>query len=189
MKNRHLARCAPRVPIQETKMIELPLQASNERALFRYMSHRIATRLCSFVNAVDDSERRHGASVLANTILLPNASIVVAGTNCRAPLYDRESKEVAALTGFDVILLRFDPDEGTLFDLFLTRMRGVLRNYVAWHPSDTGQWLVPDREDGPSLLIAPSGIKFTTETVRPAKDLRLPALNRIKSAPLLKGAN
>ena len=168
-------------------MIELPLQASNERALFRYMSHRIATRLCSFVNAVGDNERRHGAGVLANTILLPNASIVVAGTNCCAPLYDRESEEIAASTGFDVILLRFDPDEGTLFDLFLTRTRGVLRNYVAWHTSETGQRLVPNGEDGPSLLICPRGIKFTTETFRPAKDLRLPALHRIETTSLLEG--
>lgn len=168
-------------------MIEQPFQASNTHAPFKPSTYRVANRLKAFADAISPGQSTAGGGLLSNTLVLPDAGIVFAGTNCRAPLYDCESEEIAELTGFDVILMRFDPDTGAHFDIFFTQPDRVLRNYLAWRTVDGGQWLVPQSSESSWLFVTQYGIEVRSAPSWVSPEESAKGIKRMTASPLEKG--
>lgn len=168
-------------------MIEQPFQASNTHAPFKPSTHRVSSRLKSFADAISPGRSTAGGGLLSNTLVLSDAGIVLAGTNCRAPLYDCECDEIAELTGLDVILLRFDADEGAHFDVFMRHPYRTFCNYVAWRAVASGQWLVPQGSDAAWLFVTPSGIEVRSAPGWVSAENLSNGLRRMIASPLLGG--
>ena len=52
-------------------------------------------------------------------LVLSQADLLIAGTSCRRPLVFAKTERLAQYSGRDLVLLRYDPDRGTTFDLYL----------------------------------------------------------------------
>lgn len=119
-------------------------------------------------------------------LLLWQADLLIAGTSCRRPLVFAEAERLAQYSGRDLVLLRYDADRGTTFDLYLQSRADWLVRYQAWR-RDGDLWLVPDAGPGPFVRAGMLGLEL--EEVAPFVDAedRARGLNHGRGLPLFDG--
>ena len=107
--------------------------------------------------AIDLNVGRH-VPLLGGTMVLPEANLVIAGTNCRRPLLFHEAQLIAQTWLRDVVLLRFDADRGASFDILLREGRDVLCGYLAWRQRGGDLWFIPAAGEGTFIRATRQGM-------------------------------
>ena len=122
----------------------------------------------------------------AGCLLLWQADLLIAGTSCRRPLVFAEAERLAQYGGRDLVLLRYDADRGTTFDLYLQSRADWLIRYQAWR-RDGDLWLVPDVGSSPFVRAGMLGLEL--EETAPFVDAEDCArgLNQGRGVPMLDG--
>lgn len=112
--------------------------------------------------AVDQNPERF-QPYLANTLLMPDAHLVIGGSLCRRPLVLREFADVCRAAQLDGLLVRLH-DENTSAATFDVKLAGddrMLCVYVLWMPRLSGPaWLVPTAGRVPFLRLDPLGFEI-----------------------------
>jgi hypothetical protein len=119
-------------------------------------------------------------------LLLWQADLLIAGTSCRRPLVFAEAERLAQYSGRDLVLLRYDADRGTTFDLYLQTRAAWLVRYQAWR-RDGDLWFVPDVTTAPFVRAGMFGLEL--EDAAPFADAedRARGLNHGRGLPMIDG--
>lgn len=152
-------------------------------------SNAVAARMDAFAAAIGglvDTAAPARDPVLSGCVVMPYASLVLAGTACRRPLLFREGDGVARHSRLDLVLLRFDAGRGATFDIRLQQQPGWLCHYVAWR-RDGDLWLVPEAGTGPFLRATPWGLEIEDEPPFPASEERACGIVRALTFPSFAG--
>ena len=124
-------------------------------------SRRVLNRMGALAEAIgggiDRDAGRHDP-LLGGTIVLPEANLVIAGTNCRRPLLLPEALLIAQASMHDVVMLRFDVDRGASFDLFLREGRDVKCCHFAWRSRGSDLWFIPASGEGTCIRASRQGL-------------------------------
>lgn len=102
--------------------------------LIPHVSRPVADRLQSLligINALINLSAGVRYPALAGCAVQPYAGFVMTGTSCQRPLLFSEMQQIADMTGFDVVLMRYDADRGCSFDIILQEGDRKLIRYLA----------------------------------------------------------
>jgi hypothetical protein len=130
--------------------------------LMPHVSRPVVDRLQALlvaIGALIDTGAARKNPLLGGCAVAPFAGFVTTGTTCRRPLLFPEVQQIAEQTGFDALLLRFDVDRGTSFDLTLEEGERRLCRYVAWRRRGGDPWLIPTAGDGPFIQATAWGLE------------------------------
>lgn len=144
-------------------MISLAPRAEQETQWFT--TQRVINRMGATAAAINAVIGRDGNALdpfLQQSIVMPIANIILAGTNCPPPFYLDRAETLGAATDRDVILLRFDPDRGTTFDVLFRGADRWLNRFVAWRRRDGDLWLVPSAGSGLYIRASYKGLEPVT---------------------------
>lgn len=119
-------------------------------------------------------------------LVLSQADLLIAGTSCRRPLVLAKTERLAQYSGRDLVLLRYDPDRGTTFDLYLQIRADWLVRHQAWRP-DGDLWLVPDAGHGPFVRAGMFGRELEDAVPFHDADDRACGLNQGRSLAMFGG--
>ena len=121
--------------------------------------------------------------LFAGCMLMCQGDLMIAGTACRRPLMFAEVERLAQYSGRDFVLLRYDAERGTTFDLYLQTRADWLVRYQAWR-RDGDLWLVPDAGHGPFIRAGMCGLGL--EDAAPFHDAvdRARGLDRGRGLPM-----
>jgi hypothetical protein len=141
-----LGRCAPRK--EHPTMTLQPLTPFKvDKPLLPWTPRQVVRRMQALQKAMGarlDLSAKLCHPLFTNTLVMPSANLVLAGTNCSRPMYLREGEILADVSQSDVLLLRFDPDWGATFDILLHDAQGWLCGFVAWRRRDGDLWLISE---------------------------------------------
>jgi hypothetical protein len=118
-----------------------------DQPLLPWTPRQVVRRMNAFQETMGarlDLSARLCHPLFTNTLVMPSANLVLAGTSCSRPMYLREGALLADVSQSDVLFLRFDPDRGTTFDVLLRDAQGWLCGFVAWRRRDGDLWLIPE---------------------------------------------
>ena len=87
-----------------------------------------------------------------------DAGVVVTATSCDRPLFFDECETLAQFMQLDLVLLRFDPQQGASFDVLLNGSPHWLCQYLAWRRDGGDIWLVPAQASGPFFRLNGEGL-------------------------------
>jgi hypothetical protein len=105
----------------------------------------------------------HRDPKLCGCLLMPQADLLIAGTACRRPLLFAEAERIAQYSRHDLILLRYDAERGTTFDLYLQSVGAWL---ACFHASRRGDdlWFVADADRMPMVRAGRYGLELHPDT-------------------------
>lgn len=152
-------------------------------------SNAVAARMNAFAAAIGglvDTAAAARDPMLAGCVVMPYASLALAGTACRRPLLFREGEGLACYSRLDLVLLRFDAGRGVTFDVRLQQQPGWLCHYVAWR-CDGDLWLVPEVGTGPFLRATPGGLEIEEEPPFSTSEERAHGILRAQTFPSFAG--
>lgn len=97
---------------------------------------------------------------LENSMMMPEANLVIVGTGCSRPLVTREAMAIAEAVECDLIIVRASETPGRAsYDV---KLRGTHRPYIAhklWIPRPTGTgWLIPSVGEGDGIRLGQDGL-------------------------------
>lgn len=101
---------------------------------------------------------------LANTLLMPNAHLLIGGSLCRRPLVLREFANVCRAAQQDGVLvrLRHVDSADVSFDVKIAGDDRMLCAYILWMPRlAESAWLIPTAGSLPSVRLDPSGLEIS----------------------------
>jgi hypothetical protein len=125
-------------------------------------TRRVTSRRDAVLSAIGASiysEAARNNPFLTGCTVAPHARFVLAATSLDRPLLFPECDLVAQCTEFDVLLLRFDPDRGTNFDLLLQGNDRWLCRYLAWRKGYEDLWFIPTAGEGPFIRASGGGLE------------------------------
>ena len=141
--------------------------------LMSWTPRPVMRRMAAFQAAIGanvDLRASRRQPLFTNTLVMPSAKLVLAGTSCSRPMYFPECELLADVSEFDVALLRHDVDRGVSFDIRFKDTGQWSCCYLAWwHPYD-GLWLIPTA--GEETFIQAGELGLTRTTYAPFADAR-----------------
>lgn len=144
-------------------MISLAPRAEQETQWFT--TQRVINRMeaaAAAINAVIGRDGNPLDPFLQQSIVIPIANIILAGTNCPPPFYLDRAETMGAATDTDVVLLRFDADKGTTFDILFRGAERWLNRFVAWRRRDGDLWFIPSVGSGLYVQASYKGLEPVT---------------------------
>lgn len=105
-------------------------------------------------------------------LVFSSAGLVLSGTICPG-LWRNRCLDIAQDTGFDFILLGFDPlrGGGVSVDILPPDGGDPLIDYLVWRSAGRDLWFIPSKDDGPYVCTGDWGIRREATlpaTVRPS---------------------
>lgn len=100
---------------------------------------------------------------LENSLVMPIAGIIVAGTRCGRPLMIREVRNIGRAVSRDAIIVRVaDSPAHASFDVLLNGAERPFCGYRLWMPQPTGcAWLIPTAGEATYIRLDPLGLEVT----------------------------
>lgn len=144
-------------------MISLAPRAEQETPWFT--TQRVINRMEAAASAINAVIGKDGSTLdpfLQQSIVMPIPNILLAGTGCPHPFYLERAETMGAATGRDVLLLRFDADKGTTFDVRFHDADRWLCRFVAWRRCDGDLWLIPSAGSGLYIRASYKGLEPVT---------------------------
>jgi len=123
------------------------------------VTNRMEAAACA-INAVIGRDGSTLVPIFERSIVMPIANVILAGTGCRCPLYLDSAEKLGAVADKDVIVLRFDADRGTSFDILFNGAGRWLCRYLAWRRRDGDLWLIPSAGDGLYIKASYAGLEL-----------------------------
>ncbi len=123
--------------------------------------HRVKERGKALIRATGARTDPHAAlgnPVLAECLVAPDAGFAVALTCCNRPLVFPEGEFISQASGYDMVLLRFDPIRGTSFDILFNGGRIWFCHHLAWRRRDGDLWFIPSATAGPFIRACNFGL-------------------------------
>lgn len=153
--------------------IQTLTQFEVNQPLISWTPRPVMQRMAEFQAAIGanvDLRASRRQPLFTNTLVMPSAKLVLAGTSCSRPMYFPECELLADVSEFDVALLRHDVDRGVSFDIRFKDTGRWSCCYLAWwHPYD-GFWLIPTA--GEEIFIRADELGLTRTTHAPFADAR-----------------
>lgn len=132
----------------------------------RGQTRRMMLATATLIDGYVDTNPGRFHPYLANTYLMADARLLIAGTRCRRPLYLREFADVCRPSGLDGLIVRLQDESGSAvsFDVKPAGDDRMLCAYRLWMPQPSGAaWLVPSMGEGPFVRLDPLGIELVIE--------------------------
>jgi len=159
MKWELLGHCSRTKDLAMNLMTERPFAGE---PLVTPTTYRARLRAEAFLMAIDvmlDTNSPCENGLLSQCYVAPCAQFVMVATCCDRPLLYREGELIGDATGHDVILLRFDADRGTSFDILRCGSKQWLCRYLTWRRVDGDLWLIPPAGNAPYIRVCASGLE------------------------------
>lgn len=151
---------APEPKVQAMTMMTIPPFVGEP--LLMPTTHRARSRLKAFLvatGAMIDTGAAQQNALLAECYVAPFAGFVATATCCGRPLLYPEAQLIAQSIGLDMILLRFDAERGTSFDVLFEGSERWLCCYLAWRRRDGDLWFIPSAGEGPFIRVCAWGLE------------------------------
>lgn len=169
-------------------MISLEPRAEQQTTWFT--TQRVINRMeaaAAAINAVIGGHESTLDPFLQQSIVMPIANIILAGTGCRHPFYLDRAETMGAAAGRDVVLLRFDADRGTTFDIRFHDADRWLCGFVGWRRRDGDLWLIPSLGSGLYIRASHKGLEPVTTPPFISEEERNEGIIRAIAAPSFEG--
>ncbi len=169
-------------------MISLAPRAEQQTPWFT--TQRVINRMEAAASAINAVIGKDGSTLdpfLQQSIVMPIANIAIAGTGCPHPFYLDRAEMIGAATGRDVLLLRFDADRGTTFDILFHGADRWLNRFVAWRRRDGDLWLIPSAGSGLYIQASYKGLEPVTTPPFVSEGERQAGIIRAIETPSFEG--
>lgn len=100
---------------------------------------------------------------LENSMIMPQAGIMLTGTRCGTPLLVREVRNIARAVDRDAIIVRAAPDPTlATFDVMLSGVQRPFLGYRVWIRQPMGcAWFVPTAGEASFIRLDPEGLEVS----------------------------
>ena len=130
--------------------------------LLRPITHRTGSRFASLLMScglVTVETARFDERISGGFFENEDAGVLVTATSCDRPLFYHECEVLAQFSRKDLVLLRFDPLEGTSFDVLIEGSQAWQCSYLAWRREGDDLWLIPANTEGPFFRLSEKGLE------------------------------